>query len=72
MAESIRETSVQYQSGSVTMKAFVAAPHTKEQRPTIIVVQEWWGLTDHIKDIARRYAAEGYVAIAPNLYSRLG
>jgi len=72
MAESIREMTVQYQSGNVTMKAFVAAPHTKTQRPAIIVVQEWWGLTDHMKDIARRYAAEGYVAIAPDLYSRLG
>lgn len=72
MAESIRETTVQYPSGNVTMKAFVAAPNTKERRPTVIVIQEWWGLTDHIKDIARRYAAEGYVAIAPDLYSRLG
>ena len=72
MAESIRDTMVQYPSGNVTMKAFVAAPNTKEKRPTVIVIQEWWGLTDHIKDIARRYAAEGYVAIAPDLYSRLG
>lgn len=72
MAESIRETIIQYPSGNVTMKAFVAAPQTKEKRPTVIVIQEWWGLTDHIKDIARRYAAEGYVAIAPDLYSRLG
>ena len=72
MAESIRETTVQYPSGNVTMKAFVAAPNTKERRPAVIVIQEWWGLTDHIKDIARRYAAEGYVAIAPDLYSRLG
>jgi carboxymethylenebutenolidase len=72
MAESIRETTVQYPSGNVTVKAFVAAPATKERRPAIIVIQEWWGLTDHIKDIARRYAAEGYVAIAPDLYSRLG
>ncbi len=72
MAESIRETTVQYPSGNVRMKAFVAAPTTKEKRPAIIVVQEWWGLSDHIKDIARRYAAEGYVAIAPDLYSRLG
>jgi carboxymethylenebutenolidase len=54
------------------MKAFVAAPQTREKLPAVIVVQEWWGLTDHIKDIARRYAAEGYVAIAPDLYSRLG
>ena len=72
MGESIRETTVQYQSGKVGMMAFVAAPQTKEQRPTIIIVQEWWGLTDHMKDLARRYAAEGYVAIAPDLYSRLG
>ncbi|MBH0189943.1 MAG: dienelactone hydrolase family protein [Nitrospira sp.] len=72
MAESIRESTVQYPSGNVTMKAFVAAPQTTEKRPAIIVIQEWWGLTDHIKDIARRYAAEGYVAIAPDLYSRLG
>jgi carboxymethylenebutenolidase len=73
MAESIRETAVQYPSGNVTtIKAFVAAPNTKEKRPAIIVIQEWWGLTDHIKDIAKRYAAEGYVAIAPDLYSRLG
>lgn len=72
MAEAIRETMVQYPSGKVEMKAFVAAPHTKEKRPTIIIVQEWWGLTDHMKDIARRYAGEGYVAIAPDLYSRLG
>ena len=72
MAESIREITVQYPSGNVTMKAFVAAPQTKEKRPAVIVIQEWWGLTDHIKNIARRYAAEGYVAIAPDLYSRLG
>jgi carboxymethylenebutenolidase len=72
MAESIREITVQYPSGNVTIKAFVAAPQTKEKRPAVIVIQEWWGLTDHIKDIARRYAAEGYVAIAPDLYSRLG
>jgi len=72
MAESIRNTTVQYPSGNVTMKAFVAAPQTRDRRPAVIVVQEWWGLTDHIKDIARRYAAEGYVAIAPDLYSRLG
>src|SRR5687768_6843525 len=34
----------------------------------IILIQEWWGLNDHIKDIAGRYAAEGFTAIAPDLY----
>ncbi len=72
MAESIRETLVQYPSDKVTMRAYVAAPQTNERRPAIIVIQEWWGLTDHIKDVSCRFATEGYVAIAPDLYSRLG
>ncbi|MUN63480.1 dienelactone hydrolase family protein [Kocuria sediminis] len=36
--------------------------------PGVIVVQEWWGLTDHIRDVADRLAAEGFVALAPDLY----
>jgi carboxymethylenebutenolidase len=72
MAESIREVRVQYPSDKVTMQAYVAAPQTKEPRPAIIVIQEWWGLSEHIMDVARRFAGEGYVAIAPDLYSRLG
>jgi carboxymethylenebutenolidase len=32
------------------------------------VIQEWWGLTDHIKDVTDRFAAEGFVALAPDLY----
>jgi carboxymethylenebutenolidase len=35
----------------------------------IIVIQEWWGLVPHIKDVADRFAAEGYVALAPDLYN---
>ncbi len=34
----------------------------------VIVIHEWWGLNDNIKDITNRYAAEGFVAIAPDLY----
>jgi carboxymethylenebutenolidase len=37
-------------------------------RPGVIVVQEWWGLVPHIKDVASRFAAQGYVALAPDLY----
>ncbi|MEE3853012.1 dienelactone hydrolase family protein [Gordonia sp. LSe1-13] len=36
--------------------------------PGVIVIQEWWGLTDHIADITDRFAAEGFVALAPDLY----
>lgn len=38
------------------------------QGPGVIVIQEWWGLTDHIAGIVDRFAAEGFVALAPDLY----
>ena len=34
----------------------------------MVVIQEWWGLVDHIKDVCDRFAAEGFVALAPDLY----
>jgi carboxymethylenebutenolidase len=37
-------------------------------RPGVIVLQEWWGLVPHIKDVASRLAAQGYVTLAPDLY----
>jgi carboxymethylenebutenolidase len=37
-------------------------------RPGLVVLQEYWGLVPHIKDIAERFAAQGYVALAPDLY----
>ena len=36
--------------------------------PGVIVIQEWWGLVPHITDIADRFAAEGFVALAPDMY----
>ena len=47
--------------------AYVATPDNATQK-AVVVIQEWWGLVDHIKDIANRYAAEGFIAIAPDLY----
>jgi len=36
--------------------------------PGVVVIQEWWGLVDHIKDVCDRFAAAGFVALAPDLY----
>ena len=36
--------------------------------PGVIVIQEWWGLVDHIKNVCDRFAGEGFVALAPDLY----
>ncbi|MBK7707864.1 MAG: dienelactone hydrolase family protein [Acidobacteria bacterium] len=47
--------------------AYVAIPDEPNGK-AVILIHEWWGLNDHIKDIAGRYAAEGFTAIAPDLY----
>lgn len=36
--------------------------------PGVVVIQEWWGLVEHIRDVCDRFAAEGFVALAPDLY----
>jgi carboxymethylenebutenolidase len=71
MAE-ITTQEVSYPGKAGNLKAYIAHPAGEGARPVVIVVQEWWGLNENIKDIARRFANEGYFAIAPDLYSRQG
>jgi carboxymethylenebutenolidase len=54
------------------MPAFLARPAGAGPAPAVLVIQEAFGLNDHIKDVARRVAAEGYVALAPDLFWRGG
>lgn len=68
----LKDGMVQYPGDGVTVRAYLVSRQSKAKRPAIIVVQEWWGLNEHIQDIARRYAQEDYIAIVPDLYSRLG
>ena len=72
MATETRNREVSYPGKACTLKAYVAEPAGGVAHPAIIVVQEWWGLDDHIKDVARRFTAQGYFAVAPDLYSRQG
>jgi len=51
-----------------TMPAFLARPKDAAPAPAVLVIQEAFGLNGHIKDVARRIAEEGYVALAPDLY----
>ena len=44
------------------------APSATGKGPGIIVIQEWWGLVPHIKDVADRFAAAGFTALAPDFY----
>lgn len=56
-----------FETSNGATSAYVATPENPTQK-AVIVIQEWWGLNDHIKDIAGRYAAEGFIGIAPDLY----
>ena len=47
--------------------AYVARPDG-DATAVVILIQEWWGINDHIRDIAGRYANEGYICVAPDLY----
>lgn len=51
-----------------TLTGYLARPADSEPRPAVVVIQEWWGLNEHIRDVTRRFAQAGYVALAPDLY----
>jgi carboxymethylenebutenolidase len=51
-----------------TLTGYLARPAGEGRRPGVIVIQEWWGLNEHIRDVARRFAQAGFVALAPDLY----
>ena len=55
-----------------TLPAYVALPQGGYKRPTIIVVPEVWGLHEYIRDVCRRLAKDGYLAIAPDFFARAG
>ena len=57
-------------SGGVDMTTYVAAPKSEGRHPAIIVVHEAWGLNEQIKDVTNRFADQGFVGIAPHLFSR--
>ncbi len=60
---------VDYPSGgNTTLKSYLARPKASGKHPAVVVIQEWWGLNENIKDIANRFAQAGYVALAPDLY----
>lgn len=54
------------------MPAYRAMPKDGKNLGTVLVVQEIFGVHEHIKDVCRRFAKEGYMAIAPELYARQG
>src|SRR5882672_9261064 len=59
------EITIETQSG--TCQAYLAMPHGSGKYPGLILVEEIWGVNDHIKDVAHRFAKEGFIVLAPEL-----
>ena len=65
----VKEEPVTYKDGDTTMKGFVVYDDAqKGRRPGIVVVHEWWGITQHIHSEARRMASLGYTAFIADMY----
>lgn len=62
------EQSVQFKSGDETVAAVLMTPEGKGPFPGVVVIHEWWGLNDWVKEQARALAKDGYAALAVDLY----
>ena len=58
---------VEFAANGKTAGGYLATP-VSGAGPGVIVIQEWWGLVRHVRDVADRFAGEGFVALAPDLY----
>src|SRR5262245_55856863 len=58
---------VSFKSNGGDAQGYLAIPSSGRGKG-VVVTQEWWGLVPHIKDVADRFAAAGFVALAPDLY----
>ncbi len=59
--------SIEFPSNGDSALGYLAGPETGSG-PGLVVIQEWWGLVPHIRDLCDRFAAEGFVALAPDLF----
>jgi dienelactone hydrolase len=64
----LMEEEITYEADSVSMQGFLVYRGTKERRPGVLVVHEWWGHNEHARNAARKLAEAGYVALAVDMY----
>jgi carboxymethylenebutenolidase len=67
-AMAAKTETVSYKSGDETVSGFLATPSTPGRHPGLIAIHEWWGLTPWVKEEAEKFADQGYVVLAVDLY----
>src|SRR5688572_1719298 len=65
-AAKVSSRMVEFRANGRTAEGYLSLP--EEEGPGLVLIQQWWGLVDHIKDLADRFAREGFVVLAPDLY----
>lgn len=68
LASPIKTENITFKSGGETIGGYLALPTTAGRHPGLVVIHEWWGLNDWVKEQARKFAEQGYVALAVDLY----
>jgi len=64
----IKTQMIEFPINAHSTPGYLAQPDDDQLHPGIVVIQEWWGLVPHIKAVADRFAREGFIALAPDLY----
>ncbi len=59
---------IQFPNGTQTISGFLATPDKPGRYPALVLIHEWWGLTDWVKEQAQKLADQGYLALAVDLY----
>ncbi len=68
MSHEIVTEEVSYHEKMKDVKGFLARPADNGKHPALVLIHEWWGLNDNIRENARQFAKLGYVALAVDLY----
>jgi carboxymethylenebutenolidase len=67
-ADAPKTETVQFSAPDGMVRGFLAVPATRGRHPALVVIHEWWGLTDWVKGETEKFAQQGYVALAVDLY----
>ncbi len=67
-ADAPKTETIQFPNGTGTVSGFLAMPEKPGRYPALVVIHEWWGLTDWVKEQTQKLAEQGYIALAVDLY----
>jgi carboxymethylenebutenolidase len=68
LAVPVRTETIAFRSGDETLSAYLAVPGSGGPHPALVLIHEWWGLNDWVKEQAQKFAQQGYMALAVDLY----